>query len=51
MQEDPLQYANYEKTDSKKSFYKNIDFSKTHFHNPIIINHEEEDKENGKILF
>ncbi|EGR28830.1 hypothetical protein IMG5_168660 [Ichthyophthirius multifiliis] len=41
-EEDPLQYT---ETENKKNYLKNIDFSKTYFHNPIVI--KQEDKENA----
>ncbi|KAL4511905.1 hypothetical protein ABPG72_012750 [Tetrahymena utriculariae] len=42
VQEDPLQYDAYEKQDNKKSYYNNIDFTKTYFHNPVVIKHEDD---------
>ncbi|KAL4471674.1 hypothetical protein ABPG74_008567 [Tetrahymena malaccensis] len=42
IQEDPLQYDAYEKQDNKKSYYNNIDFTKTYFHNPVVVKHEDD---------
>lgn len=46
VEEDPLQY---DKFDNKKSYLGNIDFSKTHFHNPLVIKHDHDNDylENG----
>lgn len=41
--EDPICYEYFDKNISKKGYYKAIDYSKTHYHNPLVIKHSEEE--------